>query len=581
MLQPEPPPIINEFRIFSPRIMLVIMGVAAVIVLGSSFVVQPLYHQWLWREGRSLAKRAGMAIENERFDEASILLVSAHQKSPADPFVLRTIAQMLTRTGPEQKSEGERAVYFWRQLLATHEDTLDDRMRMGLALVSIGSISEAQKLLDAAPIQERGRRRPLELKSALLRYAGHSAEARQALRASLQTEPENRQCVLHLARMDLDDPLATVQERALQSIWKVAREGGLQGIHAVDTLALSPHLTKPQSNELRALAEKNPGSSERHHFNVLTAWLRLHPDDKKNVVQAEWKAHERQQDSELSEFLQWLHNLGEHKFILGMMKEEQAGRSAEFFQLYADALAGERRWGDLRRMISTSYALPISTTETALLRARCSHGLGESTDAVRSQLLDAMHNATASRNLHSIEHTAQISENLAHPDIAIDSYRTLSATPAYQLAVLEKIFSVQSRNHMTTDSLSTLKEILRLRPGLTPYFNTALYLQLLTGTEMEVAMEKAFALDRTEDNPSEANLHALLTAFAAYRVSDTARLHTLVLEVNATHLPAGPRAVLAGLLQTCGETQKAFAIAEKVPSELLLIEEKRFLKKAF
>jgi hypothetical protein len=49
---------------------------------------------------------------------------------------------------------------------------------------------------------------------------------------------------------------------------------------------------------------------------------------------------------------------------------------------------------------------------------------------------------------------------------------------------------------------------------------------------------------------------------------------------GSTSLPAGPRAVAAGLLSLGGKPDRAFQLAEKIPGALLLDEEMAFLKRA-
>lgn len=73
----------------------------------------------------------------------------------------------------------------------------------------------------------------------------------------------------------------------------------------------------------------------------------------------------------------------------------------------------------------------------------------------------------------------------------------------------------------------------------------------------------------------------LLLALSAYRLGDHTAVnkHLAGLE-NVAALPAGPRAVAAGLLSLVGQTDRAYQMAEKIPGALLLEEERAFLKQA-
>jgi len=576
----QPEPVITGFRPFSPRIMLTAVGVLVVLILGGSFIVRPSYAWWTERSARDLATRGRAAMESEHYDQASQLLVRAYKMMPKEPMVLRAIAQLLSQPRDLQKADSERAVYFWKQLLATDAAELEDRLQMGLALVASGNATEAQKVLDDVPSDRRSRRLAQELLAALLRYDGRTAEAEKILRVALAAEPDNPECVLRLALLSVNDPVRAARDSALASLWKIARSGGVHGVHAVDALAGVTQLSMSEVAELRQLVEKNPGTSERHRFLVLSAWIKLHPDKKGELVQEEWKTHENSEGVELLDFMRWLRGLGEHKLILSLIKKGQARRTPEHFQLYTDALAGEQRWGELSDLLSTTPPPPISNADTALLRVRCSNGIKDAPPVVHAHMLEAARIAGKEKNLPAIERAANLAESLGHEDIAIECLRSLAGIRQYRLPMLERILSIQKRHHAGLDSLATLKEILEFRPGLNPYVNTSLYLRLLLGTDLERAMNEADALKQTEGDDSNSGTLSLVQALAAYRRLDFDRATEIARNINHTHLPPGLRAVLAGILQTGGETSKAFSIAEKVPDALLLSEELGFLKKA-
>ena len=580
MPENQPEPVITGFRPFSPQIMLSAVGGLVVLILGGSFILKPAYAWWTERGARDLAMRGRAAMESEHYDQASQLLVRAYKIMPADPVVLRAIAQLLSQPTNLQKADSERAVYFWKQLLATDAAELEDRLQLGLVLVASGNATEAQKLLDDVPSDQRNRRLAQELLAALLRYDGRLMEAEQTLRAALAAEPDNPECALRLALLSVNDPVRATRDGALASLWKIARRGGVQGVHAVDALAGVTQLSMSEVEDLRQLVEKNPGTSERHRFLVLSAWIKLNPEKKGQLVQEEWKSHEKSDGTELLDFMRWLRGLGEHRLVLSILKKGEARRTPEHFQLYTDALAGEQRWGELSDLLSTSPPPPISTADAALLRVRCSHGIRDAPAVVHSLMLEAARIAGKEKNLPAMERAANLAESLGHEDIAIECLRSLAGIKQYRLPMLERILAIQKRHHAGLDSLTTLKEILEFRPGLNPHVNTSLYLRLLIGADLESALNEADALKQTEGDDANSNTQNLVQALAAYRRLDFARSTEIARNINHIRLPAGLRAVLAGILKTGGEAGKAFSIAEKVPDTLLFSEESSFLTKA-
>jgi len=73
----------------------------------------------------------------------------------------------------------------------------------------------------------------------------------------------------------------------------------------------------------------------------------------------------------------------------------------------------------------------------------------------------------------------------------------------------------------------------------------------------------------------------LLLALADYRLGNHAAIQQHLADLkNTDKLEAGPRAVIAGLLSLVGKSDRAYQMAEKIPTALLLDEELSFLKRA-
>lgn len=71
---------------------------------------------------------------------------------------------------------------------------------------------------------------------------------------------------------------------------------------------------------------------------------------------------------------------------------------------------------------------------------------------------------------------------------------------------------------------------------------------------------------------------AFLRALAAYRQGRVDEIGAALAQVKTVDtFPPGARAVFAGLLAVSGNAASAYQVAEKVPSTLLLPEERRFL----
>ena len=559
---------------FSARRMLIVCALVLFGGLGAIFGARPLYHLWQSRGVAQLTEQSEKLIAEEKYSEASNLLVKAYQKDKTSPVALRAIAKLLGISNADQ----ERALFFWKALLETGKATLDDRVAMGLVFTATGRVAEASELLKNMRSEDRSKPGPLELEAAILKQQGRNTEADPLMRKALATDSISIDSKIKLAKLDLNGSFNETNQKAIDTLWSIARNNGKQGLKAVDILATEVILTAQQSEELLAITEKQKTASERHRLLALSAYLKLHPLQKAEIIKKETTRHEGMSIDESADFLGWLDSLNEHKLVLGFINKEKAIRTSELFTVYTNALASENRWAELKEIVKNKAGLPANGITLALLNARCSNGLGESATIIRGHLTDAIHQATSARNIPAVMQVAQLADKLGYDDMAIEAYQSLSDQPQYRLSMLEQIYRVQAKLHFTEDMLATVEEILKSRPGLRPHVLIKDYLKLIIGIDMEGAMR--------DDAPTKLNdlqskpLRQLLLILAAFRQSDMEQAKTIALEIDANSLSAGQRAVLAGILKACGDDQRAYSLAEKVPTSLLLPEELVFLKKA-
>jgi len=128
---------------FSARRMLIVCALVLFGGLGAIFGARPLYHLWQSRGVAQLTEQSEKLIAEEKYSEASNLLVKAYQKDKTSPVALRAIAKLLGISNADH----ERALFFWKALLETGKATLDDRVAMGLVFTATGRVAEASELL--------------------------------------------------------------------------------------------------------------------------------------------------------------------------------------------------------------------------------------------------------------------------------------------------------------------------------------------------------------------------------------------------------------------------------------------------
>jgi hypothetical protein len=127
--------------------------------------------------------------------------------------------------------------------------------------------------------------------------------------------------------------------------------------------------------------------------------------------------------------------------------------------------------------------------------------------------------------------------------------------------------------------LHTAESILAVNPSLPIYADHLCYLRLITGTGIESVLDDIGDI-QPEAVSSARPLRRLSAALACQWMGNNAEAALWLKGVNSRDLPAGARAVFAGLLAQLGRQAEAFPIAEKISTSYILPEEDWFLRVA-
>ncbi|MGC3992225.1 MAG: DUF2542 family protein [Chthoniobacteraceae bacterium] len=585
-LEPHPrlmsEPVVSESSPFRPsepkrglRFALVGIGVVAVILVVMLFVAKPAYKGWRVASASSLVKEAKELMAAERWEEASQKILAGMVRSPDDPSVLRVMADFLTL----QNSPPDRIIPILKKLVQSGTSTLDDRSKLGVALLRDNQVSEAQKILNAMTEQEReSTRAGVELQAHLMRVNGNIIQAEGMLRRALELDRDNSESMLRLAAMDLMNPFKEVQAQAVANFWKVARSGDENSLRAIDVLATDKNLTATGCTELLELLAKRPSVPERHRLLVLASYIRLSPEQRDAVVESEVQKYKDQPVMQCLGHLRWLHTLGEDERVLKIITRVQAIKARELLILYTEALAATGKWKELQAVIKETPSLPLSSAEKSVMLARAAKGLGESDRTVRSHLQEASKQAVNDRDMNGVQQIGGVAQSMGETDIALENFRNAAAVPKQRFAMLDKLLTMRASEHNAEGMLATLQEILATNSGQKVHREMQLHLKLLLGVEMETALGQAEEL--SEKGGISPETLDFIRAFVAYRKADRAALVEALAKVKPETLPLGQRAVLAGLLNASGDPAKGFAIAERIQQSLLLDEEMKFLQMA-
>ncbi|MEZ0388007.1 MAG: hypothetical protein ACAI34_13125, partial [Verrucomicrobium sp.] len=170
-------------------------------------------------------------------------------------------------------------------------------------------------------------------------------------------------------------------------------------------------------------------------------------------------------------------------------------------------------------------------------------------------------------------------ETLGQPDIALVAYGELAKlnTPV-RLQTFKRIYQLSEQCQDAAGMLKAANALLELEPALLSYANKQDYLRLITGIQLDEAVNHAF--HSTDTAPDDKSMVHLSRSLAASYTGDQSSLKESLETASslASKLEPGPKAVLAGLLWQAGKREAAAVLAREVSSPEILEEERWFLE---
>ena len=576
---PEPTPPAPEAE--SRAGLNLITAAAAVMVLVAlvlAFKGRDMYHAYVASRSAGIAEKAMKLVEEEHYEEASRLLQDGFRLTPDNMALSRVIAELFFRAYDDPST----AVSFLRKVLSSPEGTSADRLRLAQILLAGGETAEARRFYGSLPPAEQTGRKGLELLAGIKRQAGEIAEADALLRRALTLAPEDPGAQLQLAILDVDEAFDQAKDSMSGKIWELAGRKDAVALDAISHLAQSRTLTAVQARQLKTMVENHPLARDRHRYTVLRTFLRLNPLDQDAVVQAETARTQSRKVEDKFDFLRWLGTVGEYERLIQIIPPDAVLRDADIFLIYVDALTAAERWKEVLALMQSARKPPVTSSTAHLILAQCYAKLRPDLVDARRELASVL-NAGGKPELPVLLRAAAIAESLHMYDLAVQGMKIMAqARPAVRIQMLEKIYSLQLGQHNTEGMVEVLKQLNELRPGNATYISRLNYLRLVSGVELEPAYDGVLGAS-ARDVPTEASdvAPALLRALVALRFGDSEALKREVAAISDPDgMPAGQRAVVAGLYHLTGRDVEGFRLAEKVPPSLLIDGEKRFLRRS-
>lgn len=564
---PRPP--ISLFAVLA-----VAMGLVLALVFGF-LMLKRLDVRW-WGNSSALAE-AQAAVKKGDWPSAlqAIQQVPAEERDKAD--FLRVLADYLkgSRSHPEMLA---RTI---TSLEAAGALQPADFLWMCREQLREGRLSAARRSLESIPPDLRAKLEVLEVEIRLLQMEG-KANAAARLEKTLETTfADEPAVILRTAVREMEGTFPEFQSAARKQLWTLASRDDAYGLAAVRVLSKRQDLALHEAIRLRQLLENHPQALITDHLSVLSAIIRLDPSRKTSVIDAALQDHRRGRKEEMQALAAWLAQQGEFERMQRLCTGTTLLNSAELFLLLAQGLAEQERWEGLDELLSPGHQIPVSPARASTWRALAAHHLHpDDIHLTRKHLSSAIKEGAQEKNPLAILGAARLAEVCAMPDLALQAYLTLAKDGGPdELTILEKCWATATLLKDSKALLVVAEQQQHLRPEEPRYQSRFHYLSLLNGKTKQIPEAQ---LPASSPGSADDQSHALLLALKAYLSGElkTAGIHlNQIREPEA--LPPGKRAVYAGLLvKTDGDVSRAYELAERIPTKLLLNEEQMFWEMA-
>ncbi|MFO1483452.1 MAG: hypothetical protein U1F71_08860 [Verrucomicrobiaceae bacterium] len=566
-------------ELFKTRPMLAGFGASVVMVLGIWLCWSPVAQAMKAARGRSYAKTAIEALQKQDWVLAFRSVADARRWAPLDEQVLLATIQVLDAT----KADPAALVQSLQTLDTLHPLTDEQNLMLARTLIVVGKPKEARDAISRLGPVAQNSATALEVQAALLKAEGHDKSARRVSNLALHASDGSPEARLQLAVQQRSSPFVEVQSQALEEVWRIAREPSEAALPAIRRLAGEPSLTLAQARTLLDLIENHPHQNAADRLTVVSALMRLQPDQRQVMLENEIRLFKDNGNAKLEVFALWLAREKAYERLVQLVPLRLAINSRELFPVIAQALAEQQLWSELDQMFASEHP-PISKARLAVGTALVKSHLSPGSSEVRRNLEAGINAATRDQDADTLENAAALAQRLFFTDLAVNAYLAIAEFDDNRaVAALQRAYNEAALLKDAGQLLEIARKLHDVRPTSSVFTRRLSYLRLVMGEEIEVvsmAPEKG-AVESSQPSSPDLLPLPLLRSLAAFRVSNRSAMITSLSQLqDTTSLPPGPRAVAAGLLALAGQAGPAYQIAEKVPDGLLLQEELTFLKHA-
>jgi hypothetical protein len=553
----------------------VIVGICTSLLILGIVYARPMKNAYKNMRAESMVKEARLMAENGQVVNAVMKAQEAYSKAPESEDAIRLNFEYFTLM------KRDTALYFYEKLKTRKELTPGDEQLHVRCLLNLGKPKEASVALEQIMRVEQPNESLMKLAEEVWGEREHNKPLLKVLRNYTTAHPDDMESALRFAKVQLSSGSPVEVGQGMDTLWKLAAQDDALGLQTVEFLSTLPSLTPAGTERLIKRLKNHPKADDRHYVTALKREVQLNPGHKKEIVMEATMKYRGKKSDQIVPFIRWLVEEGEFRQVLAVLPEEEAKTNQGLLENYLNALTMLQRFDDLQRLVNDpKVAKVLDPTTVAMFRAHLAYVTNKPAEELRTKLIAAKDAAQFNGRYPALLQIAKYGEDRGHFDIAEDAYRLAikaaqraSASPRIEREAFTGLIKACLANRSTEALLQAAQEAVTRWPDDTNFVESYLYVSLLAGKNIELALRNAVSLLKIQ--PSD-NQRKLTVALARWRLQDNQQAVQYLQYIDLNPLTEGQRAVFAAIANSSGFHNEALGVIKAIsPKASMLPEERR------
>lgn len=553
----------------------VILSICASLLILGIVYARPLKNSYKNMRAGSMVKEARLMMENGQGVNAVMKAQEAYTKAPESEEAIRLNFEYFTLM------KRDTALYFYDKLKNLDVLTPADEQLHVRCLLNLGKPKEASQALEQLMRVEKPSEALIKLAEEVWGQREQNKQLLNVLRSYTLAHPDDKEGALRFAKVQLASGNSTEVGLGMETLWTLASADDAISLQTLEYIDSLPNLTPEDTTRLIDRLKNHPKADDSHYVHALKREVQQSPGHKKEIVMAATAKYRDKKRDELLPFIRWLVEEGEFRQVLSVLPENEAKAHPRLLENYLNALTMLQRFDDLERLVNDpKVAEVLDPTTMAMFRAHLAFILKKPTEELRSKLIAAKDAAQFNGRYDALLQIARYGEERGHFDIAEDAYRLAikaakraSASPRIERDAFSGLIKACRANRSTESLLQAAQEAVTRWPDDTNFVETYLYVSLLAGKNIELALRNAVNLLKIQ--PAD-NQRKLTVALARWRLHDTQQAIQNLQYIDLNPLTEGQQAVFAAIANSSGFHDQALGVIKTInPKASMLPEEQR------